>query len=81
MFPFVVRNEQRFKNLHDVVGNKERFSDKNFSNVIAYLPSEILIFFVFVSSGDITKISGNMTQVSGDLTGSCDKLSQVRPRF
>ena len=22
-----------------------------------------------------------MTQVSGDLTGSCDKLSQVRPRF
>ena len=74
-FPFVVRNEQRSKNLHSVVGNKERFSDKKFLNVIAYLQSEILIFLVFVSSGyltffsgDITKISGNMTQVSGDMT-------------
>ena len=43
-FPYVVRNEQRFKNLHGVVGNKERFSDKKFLNVIAYLQSEILIF-------------------------------------
>ena len=74
-FPFVVRNEQRFKNLHGVVGNKERFSDKKFLNVIAYLQSEILIFLVFVSLGDltfflgdITKISGNMTQFSGDMT-------------
>ena len=50
-FPFVVRNEQRFKNLHGVVGNKERFSDKNFLNVVAYKQSEILIFSVFVSSG------------------------------
>ena len=33
-FPFVVRNEQRFKNLHGVVGNKERFSDKNFSTLL-----------------------------------------------
>ena len=46
MFPFVVRNEQHFKNLHGVVGNKERF--------IAYLQSEILIFFAFVSLGDLT---------------------------
>ena len=52
-FRFVVRNEQRFKNLHGVVGNKERFSDKKFLNVIAYSQSEILIFLVFVSSGDL----------------------------
>ena len=45
-----------------------------FLNFIAYLQSEILIFLVFVSSGDvtffsgdITKISGNMTQVLGDM--------------
>ena len=50
----VVRNEQRFKNLHGVVGNKERFGDKKFLNVIAYLQSEIHIFLVFVSSGDLT---------------------------
>ena len=75
-FLFVLRNEQRFKNLHGVIGNKERFSDKKFLNVMTYLQSEILIFLVFVSSsdltlfsGDITKISGNMTKVSGDLTG------------
>ena len=48
---------------------------KKFLNVIAYLQSEILIFLVFVSLGDltfflgdITKISGNMTQFSGDMT-------------
>ena len=72
----VVRNEQRFKNLHGVVGNKEPFGDKKFLNVIAYLHSEIQIFLVFVSSGDltfffsgdITKISGNMTLVSGEVT-------------
>ena len=33
-FPFVVRNEQRFKNLPGVVGNKERFGDKNFSMLL-----------------------------------------------
>ena len=33
-FPFVVRNEQRFKNLPGVVGNKERFGDKNFSTLL-----------------------------------------------
>ena len=38
-----------------------------FLNFIAYLQSEIPIFLVFVSSGDITKISGNMTQVLGDM--------------
>ncbi|RMX44909.1 hypothetical protein pdam_00012557 [Pocillopora damicornis] len=32
--PFVVRNEQRSKNLHGVVGNKERFSDKNFTTLL-----------------------------------------------
>ena len=53
-----VRNEQRFKNLHGVVGNKERFRDKKFLNVIAYLQSEILIFLVFVSSGDLTFFFG-----------------------
>ena len=30
----VVRNEQRFKNLHGVVGNKERFGDKKFSTLL-----------------------------------------------
>ena len=60
-FPFVVRNEQRFKNLHGVVGNKECF--------IAYLQSEILIFLAFVSLGDLTFFfSGNMTQVLGNMT-------------
>ena len=53
-----VRNKQRFKNLHGVVGNKERFRDKKFLNVIAYLQSEILIFLVFVSSGDLTFFFG-----------------------
>ena len=55
---------------------------KKFLNVIAFLQSEILIFLVFVSSGnltffsgDITKISGNVTQVSGDMTlGRLDRL-------
>ena len=51
--PFVVRNEQCFWNLHGVVGNKECYSDKKFS-AIAYLQSGILIFFVFVSSSDLT---------------------------
>ena len=54
MLHFFVRNEQRFKNLHGVIGNKECFSDKKFLNVIAYLQSEILIFLVFVSLGDLT---------------------------
>ena len=83
-FPFVVRNEQRFKNPHGVVGNKERFSDKKFLNVIAYLQSEILIFLIFVSlgdltffSGDITKISGKMTQVSGDMTSGVMTLGRL----
>ena len=72
---FVVRNEQRFKNLCGVVGNKERFSVKNFSTL---LPINSLKFWSFqylflgatwlFFSGDITKISGNTTQVSGDMT-------------
>ena len=33
---------------------KERFGDKKFLNAIAYLQSEILIFLVFVSSGNLT---------------------------
>ena len=97
----VIRNEQRFplllgtnnafKNLHGVVGNKERFSDKKFLIVIAYLQSEILIFLVFVSLGEltfwgggyITKISGNMTPVSGNMTsgemtlGRLDRLPVI----
>ena len=73
-FPFVVRNEQRFKNLPGVVGNKERFGDKNFSMLLPIycLKSDLfgICFFGRLDffSGDITKISGNMTQVSGDLT-------------
>ena len=47
-----------FKNLHGVVGNKEHFSDKKFLNVIAYLQSEILIFLVFVSLGELTFFLG-----------------------
>ena len=38
------------------------------SQLLAYLQSEILMFSVFVSSGNIIKILGNMTQVSGDMT-------------
>ena len=72
-FSFVVRNEQHFKTLHGVVGNKERFSDKKFLNAIAYLQSEILIFLVFVSLDDVTQISGDMT--SGEMTlGRLDRL-------
>ena len=77
-----LRNEQRFKNLHGVVGNKERFSDKKFLNVIAYLQSEILIFLVFVSSGDLTFFSGDITKTKlsgmtpGEMTlGRLDRLS------
>ena len=54
---------------------KSALEIKKFLNAIAYLQSEILIFLVFVSSGnltffsgDITNISVNMTQVSGDMT-------------
>ena len=43
-FPFVVRNERRFKNLHGVIGNKERFSDKKFSTL---LPINSLKFWSF----------------------------------
>ena len=57
---------------------------KKFLNVIAYLQSEIQIFLVFVSSGDltffsgdITKISGNMTQVSGDMTSGKITLGRL----
>ena len=35
MFLSFVRKEQHFKNLSGVVGNKERFSDKNFSRLLA----------------------------------------------
>ena len=51
------------------------FQCEKFLNFIAYLQSEILMFLVFVSlgdltffSGDITKILGNMTRVSVDMT-------------
>ena len=54
MFPFVVRNEQRFKNLHGVVGNKERFSDKNFSTLLPISSLKFRSFLIFVSSGDLT---------------------------
>ena len=50
-FPLLLGTNNTFKNLHGVVGNKERFSDKIFLNVIVYLQSEILIFLVFVSFG------------------------------
>ena len=53
-FPLLLGNEERFKNLHSVVGNIERFSDKKILNFIACLQSEILIFLVFVSLGDLT---------------------------
>ena len=35
-FPLLLGKDKRFKNLHGVVRNKERFSDKKFLNVIAY---------------------------------------------
>ena len=53
-FPLLLGTNNAFKNLHGVFGNKERFSDKKFFNVIAYLQSEILIFLVFVSLGELT---------------------------
>ena len=43
-FLFVVRNEQCFKNLHGVVGNKEHFRDNNLS---ALLPIYSLKFRYF----------------------------------
>ena len=57
-FPLLLGTNNAFKNLHGVVGNKERFSDKKFLNVIAYLQSEILIFLVFVSLGELTFFLG-----------------------
>ena len=61
---FVVGNEQRLIRLLGTNNalrifmvlseKKERFSDKKFLNAIAYLQSEILIFLVFVSSGNLT---------------------------
>ena len=41
---------------------------KKFLNVIAYLQSEIQIFLVFVSLGDLTFFSGDMTKISGNMT-------------
>ena len=52
-FPLLLGKDKRFKNLHGVVRNKERFSDKKFLNVIAYQ-----IFLAFVSSGDLTFFFG-----------------------
>ena len=57
-FPLLLGTNNAFKNLHGVFGNKERFSDKKFFNVIAYLQSEILIFLVFVSLGELTFFLG-----------------------
>ena len=81
--PFVVRNKQRCKNVHGVVGNNEHFSDKKISQRYCLLTvwnSDLfsICFFGqldFFFSGDITKISGNVTQVSGDMTlGRLDRL-------
>ena len=58
MFPFVLGNEQHFKNLHDVVGNKERFSDKNFSTLLPISSLKFRSFLIFVSSGDLTLFFG-----------------------
>ena len=41
---------------------------KKFLNVIANLQSEILIFLVFVSSGDLTFFSGDITKISSNMT-------------
>ena len=41
---------------------------KKFLNVIAYLQSEILIFLVFVSSGNLTFFSGDITKISSNMT-------------
>ena len=53
MFRFVVRNEQHFKNLHGVVGNKERRSDKNFSTLLPINSLKFRSFLILVSSGDL----------------------------
>ena len=74
---FVVGNEQRFALLLGTNNalrifmvfseTKSALVIKNFSTLLP-IHREILIFLVFVSSGDLTKISGNMTQVSGEMT-------------
>ena len=73
--PFVVRNKQRCKNVHVVVGNNEHFSDKKISQRYCLLTvwnSDLFSICFFGQldffSCDITNISGNMTQVSGDMT-------------
>ena len=52
-FPLLLGKDKHFKNLHGVVRNKERFSDKKFLNVIAYQ-----IFLAFVSSCDLNFFFG-----------------------
>lgn len=48
-------------------------------SLIAYLQSVRLIFYVFVFSGETTKISGDMTQVPDEMTsGRLDRLPTFR---
>ena len=75
---FVVGNEQRFPLLLGTNNalrifmvlseTKSALVIKKFLNVIAYLQSEIQIFLVFVSLGDLTFFSGDMTKISGNIT-------------
>ena len=75
---FVVGNEQRFPLLSGTNNDlrifmvlsetKSALVIKKFLNVIAYLQSEIQIFLVFVSLGDLTFFSGDMTKISGNIT-------------
>ena len=75
---FVVGNEQRFPLLLGTNNalrifmvlseTKSALVIKKFLNVIAYLQSEIQIFLVFVSLGDLTFFSGDMTKISGNMT-------------
>ena len=67
-FPFLLGTNNALRIFMMLSETKSALVIKKFLNVIAYLQSEIQIFLVFVSLGDLTFFSGDMTKISGNIT-------------
>ena len=67
-FPLLLGTNNALRIFMMLSETKSALVIKKFLNVIAYLQSEIQIFLVFVSLGDLTFFSGDMTKISGNMT-------------
>ena len=67
-FPLLLGTNNALRIFMMLSETKSALVIKKFLNVIAYLQSEIQIFLVFVSLGDLTFFSGDMTKISGNIT-------------